>query len=121
MKAKKLILPLLLLAVLAGVGVYMYQQRQFADDYNRVIHDLVNQGRYDEAVPELESLRERAPAGMRERVESDLVLCYLALGQDPGRSLQEGAQWLRKAQALDPGALTDDDRRQIDVAAKRGG
>ena len=107
----------ILLAVLVVAGWYLYSRHSNAKQYNRIISELVNQGKFEEAAKELEQLQKSAPSYLQPEIQENLVRCYLRIGRDPSLKMHDSIPWLKKAHALDPSILTSAERRIIAVPA----
>lgn len=100
------------LVLVVVIFVYFQGERALAEEHNRVVEELVEAGEYREAVERLEPLERRAGLIVGPELRRTLAICYAALGDDPGMSLAESAEWYRKAERIDP-ELIDDQRQQV--------
>lgn len=117
LKAKALIV---IVIAAAGFAAFSWQRQKGAsiERYNRVIEQQVNRGHFHDAAGELERMRPTATGELKQKIEQSLVQCYLAIAEDPGNSLKVSADWLAKAQKIDPAALSDQQKKVIDMAGK---
>lgn len=108
----RLVVYLVVLALVAGVGWYLLDQRRVAEEHRRIATELMPAGEYVQAATELEALMDRAGFLIHDEMHRTLSQAYLGAGDDPGTSLVEAARWYRKAEAIDP-TLIDEGREEV--------
>jgi tetratricopeptide (TPR) repeat protein len=116
--ASKAIKIAVVIAALAGIawGVHvMVNRRPVVAAYNRIVEKELNQGRYREAAEKLETLRDDAWPELERKIDRDLAMCYVAIGEDPSLPLAESAEWYRKAERLAPDRLEEEHRKVLDL------
>ena len=108
----------LVVLVAAGVWLEHTMNRPTAQrQYNRIINQLFNPGKYEEAAEALEALRRKDLRGqLRGDVKKTLVRCCLILGDEPSRSVRQSAQFYKQAYQLDPDALNDAQKHVMQLA-----
>jgi|GEM_PF-2921015 len=106
-----------LIVIVAAVSFMLYQRQQGAsiNAYNQIIEEKFNQGHYGEAASLLEQMRNSATGELKQSIDQTLVQCYQAMAQDPANSLKQSADLLRKAQAIDPNALTEQEKKIVEL------
>ena len=115
---------LLLLAVVIAAGLYVVDSRRragYRDQYNRIVTDLMNQEKYQEAVQELERLLATAPEDLKPRIRKDLARCCLSIGEDPGLPIARSAEWFKRAQEYDPASLEERHHQVLRLGTSPGG
>lgn len=112
--AKQIIIVIALIGF-AIAGYFIYQQWVAAAEYNRLV-DLVNTGEYKQAVDGFEKLMKTAPPNIAAKSKLEAAVAYRMLGDDTAASLQDGAGYLRRAEELDPGSLTPEQKKLIETA-----
>ncbi len=107
------ILALVVTGALVMVVWQQVEQRRMANEYNRIIADLVNQMEYERGYRALCDLRRRVDGSMARRIEGDMALCAKAIADDPTKALAESAAWYRRAYEADPTSLNDRQKREM--------
>jgi tetratricopeptide (TPR) repeat protein len=103
---------------LGAAGYFAYdamQDRQDVAEYNRIVEEYYNKQKFEKAAAAFEDLLTRAEGSLKEEVRSDLVDTYKHLGDDPGRSTRESAEWYRKAVEIDPDCLNRQQKRTMQI------
>jgi hypothetical protein len=110
-----------LIAFLVGAGLFLYQRRSSATEYNNIITELVNQRKFKEGAAALEEFIKTGPSHMMAQAKKDLAICYRSIGQDPGLSHAQRVGYLKKAQEAAPGSLNAREMELIRRPANIGG
>ena len=107
----------LVVLVAAGVWLEHTMNRPTAlRQYNRIIDQLFNLGKYEQAAEAFEALRRTDLRGqLRRNVKETLIKCYLTLGDEPSRPVREAAWFLKQAYQIDPDALDDVQKRAMQL------
>src|SRR5438477_11774165 len=96
----------IVLAIFIVVVVrYILARGSQTREYNAIINELVDQQKYEEAIPRLEKLMEATQGSVREAARTQLAKCYVQLGENPALPLTKSAEYYKKASELDPSAL----------------
>jgi len=111
----------ILIAVVAGGAWFLYHRHSTADRYNDIINNVVNKGKYKQGAKQLEEFLKTAPGHIKQQAEKDLAVCYKSIGADPSLSHAKRIEWLRKANALNPSVLTEQEKRLIEITSSIGG
>jgi tetratricopeptide (TPR) repeat protein len=95
-----------IVALVIGIKFMLTRAAQ-TNEYNKIITDLVNQEKYEEAIPRLETLLESAQGNVRDETRKQLANCYIKLGENPSLPLKKSAEYLKKAYDVDPSSLNE--------------
>jgi hypothetical protein len=102
--------------VTACIGVFMYQGRAaIIAEHDRIKTEFIDVGKFTEAIAELEAMKTEHPEWSDE-INKTIASCYCNIGDDPGVALKDKGQWYRKAEAVQPGCLTDRQKKDIEFA-----
>lgn len=115
MKVRLVVFGVLLLLVTA-IFIYFQGERALAEEHNRIVEELVQAGEYRQAIEQLEPLVERAGMVVGPEMRRTLATCYARVGDEPGNSIAESAEWYRKAKTLDPDLIDAQRQQMIDAA-----
>ncbi len=116
--ASKAIKVVIVIAALAGIayGLHMMvNRRPVVAEYNRIVEEELNEGRYRQAADKLEALRTDAWPELERKIDRDLAMCYVAIGEDPSLPLADSAEWYRKAHRLAPDRLEERHRKVLEL------
>ena len=124
MKKSRVITMVVAVLVIIGAAVYRFNLQSGANEFNRIVA-MMNEADASEAATAREKFVEAATAWetfvedcsrrFRDDANENLVKCYLAIGNDPGVPAKEQAEWYAKAHAIDPGKLTETQRKTMEV------
>ena len=92
---------------------YVWNRSNQISEYNRIIEDDINQGKYEEAIPRLETLMNTAQSSVATQAKTELAKCYIQLGDKPELSLKQRAEQFKKANDLDPTTLNDSQKSEM--------
>ena len=103
----RLVITVLLVIFIIAVVRYILVRGSQAREYNAIISDLIDQQKYEEAIPRLQKLMDEGQGSIRDEARTQLAKCYLQLGENPSLPLTKSAEFYKKAHDLDPSALDD--------------
>ncbi|MAE62057.1 MAG: hypothetical protein CMJ49_11955 [Planctomycetaceae bacterium] len=114
MKKSRVITMVVAVLVIIGAAVYRFNLQSGANEFNRIVA-MMNEADASEAATAWETFVEDCSRRFRDDANENLVKCYLAIGNDPGVPAKEQAEWYAKAHAIDPGKLTETQRKTMEV------
>ncbi len=120
-KKQTLIAAPLLALVLIGAGVFYVKVIKVRSDYNRIVTELLDAGKNEEAAKAFEKLRPRAVGGMQAIITKDLAETYRVLGDDPALNFEASRRHFERAQELDPEGMQPHQRRVLQSAPGKNG
>ncbi len=115
-KKQTLIAAPLLALVLIAAGVFYVKVIKVRSEYNRIVTELIDAGRNEEAAAALEDLRPRAVGGMQATITKDLAETHRVLGDDPGLNFDESRRHFERAHELDPEGMQPHQMRVLQLA-----
>lgn len=105
--------------VVIGVGYWLFARRAAASEYNHIVTTMINADppKDQEASAALEALlKKELPEDISNEARHELAKCYIRLGDKDEFSMKQRAEWFKKAQRVDPSALEDVHRKEIELA-----
>lgn len=111
--------PLLVLTLIAA-GFFYVKVVMVRTEYNRIVTELIDEGKYDEAATAFEALLPRSIGKMTTQVSRDLAETYRALGDDPGLNYDGSRQHFQRAFELDPEGMQPHQMRVLQSAPGKG-
>ena len=92
----------LLALILIAAGVFYVKVIKVRSEYNRVVTELINAGKNQDAAPALQALHTKAVGGMKTTIAMELAETYRTLGDDPALNYDESRKHFARAHELDP-------------------
>ena len=114
----KLIIYVIIIVGAAGGVLFQLQKRAKYTQYNQIIETQINNQEFEKAASQLEQMLPNVSGKLETEVRKSLVDCYKQIANDPSRPLKEGAAFLKKAHALDPNSLSDQEKQMLEMGSK---
>jgi tetratricopeptide (TPR) repeat protein len=92
---------------------YVWERSNQIGEYNKIIDEDINQGKYDDAIPRLQKLVDTAQSSIAKEAKTELAKCYIAQGDKAELSTKQRAEFFKKANDLDPSTLTDMQKTEL--------
>jgi hypothetical protein len=112
----KLAVTIIVAIVVFGIIKYVWDRSVQISEYNKIITEDVDQGKYEEAIPRLQKLMETAQSGIAKESKTELAKCYIQLGDKPELPTKQRAEFFKKADDLDPSTLNDMQRTEMKLS-----
>jgi hypothetical protein len=109
----RLIITIALAIFIIAIVRYILVRGSQTREYNEIISDLVDQQKYEEAIPRLQKLVDTAQPSIRDAARTQLAKCYVQLGENPELPLTKSAEFYKKANDLDPSSLDETQRQAM--------
>src|SRR5690348_10158183 len=106
-KAIRLAITIALAIFILAIGRYILVRGSQTREYNAIITDLVDQQKYEEAIPQLQKLADEASGSIRDEARTELAKCYIQLAENPALSLAKSAELYKKAYDLNPSTVDE--------------
>ena len=126
MKPRWIVKLIVAAGLVAGIGWYVLsthreqsRQNELTDAYNRIVDELSNRQKHEEAYAAFEKLLPQCDGQIAEEVRKAMVDCCLAIGDAPSSSVQKAAEWYARAEELKPGSLDQERKKVVDLMAAR--
>lgn len=97
-------IPLLVL-LLIGAGWYYVAVIQVRAEYNRIVTELVDESKHEEAAAAFEPLYEKAAGEIKQTIRHDMAEAYRMWGDGAGVSAAASLKCYQRAFELDPEVL----------------
>lgn len=107
--------------VLVGAAIYLLWftgESRLRREYNAIVAECVDPGRFEEAIRRLEPLLGRGSAEVEAEVRRALAQSYAGWADAEGATREQRVERLQKAWATDPEVLNDTERREVEQAER---